>query len=152
MTTKRTIPIFRTVNALSTRVDSLVPNTSSTVNSPTIISGATSTDRLPTCTCVVVFQPIRCRKSLRYTPQYFAMTEPAMSISRIRSQPITQATSSPIVVYVNVYADPATGITRDQEAHNRRRTGMVGDRLGAHGENTRADSHGNAHHRQVPHA
>ncbi len=36
-------------------------------------------------------------KSLRYTPQYFEMTEPAMSISRMRSHPMIHAMISPMV-------------------------------------------------------
>ncbi|VXB93649.1 hypothetical protein PSCLAVI8L_220020 [Pseudoclavibacter sp. 8L] len=37
------------------------------------------------------------------------MTAEAESISRMRSQPMIHASSSPSVAYVNVYAEPATG-------------------------------------------
>ena len=36
--------------------------------------------------------------------------------SRIRSQPIVHATSSPKVAYENVYADPATGTVEANSA------------------------------------
>ena len=41
--------------------------------------------------------------------------------------------------------------TGNQKAQNRRRTRMIGDRLGAHGEYARADRDRDTHHRQIPH-
>ena len=102
MTTNSTMAILSTVIAPSTRAPSLVPNTSSVVKNATMTAGATSMVNGPIARCVSKSQPIRSKKSLRYTPQYFEITDPAMSISRIRSHPMIQATISPTVVYVKV--------------------------------------------------
>ncbi|MNO02360.1 hypothetical protein D3C81_2227400 [compost metagenome] len=63
----------------------------------------------PRCSVVGIGTPNSPNASERYTPQNLAMTAAASSISRMRSQPMIQAASSPIVAYENVYADPATG-------------------------------------------
>ncbi len=47
--------------------------------------------------------------SPRYSDQPLATTEDAKANSRMRSQPMIQATNSPNVAYENVYALPATG-------------------------------------------
>ncbi len=86
------------VSAPSTRAPILVPNTSKAVKNATTMMGAKSKSNDPMVTLVLMFQPISRKKSLRYTPQYLETTEPAMSISRMRSQPITHATISPTVV------------------------------------------------------
>ena len=51
-------------------------------------------------------------------PQYLAMPAPAMSVSRMRSQPMIQAASSPSAVYVKVCAEPATGMTEANSAQH----------------------------------
>ena len=76
----------------------MVPSMSSAVKKATMISGATSKLNDPMAMLVLMFQPINRKKSFRYTPQYLETTEPAMSISRIRSQPITHAMISATVV------------------------------------------------------
>lgn len=90
--------ILSTVIAPSTRAPILVPNTSSVVKNATMMIGAISIWKEPNARLVLAFQPIRRMKSLRYTPQYLEITEPAISISRIRSQPMIQAMISPTVV------------------------------------------------------
>ena len=111
MTTNSTTAILSTVIAPSTRAPIFVPSTSSVVKNATITMGAMSRWNEPIMMFVLKLTPMRRRKSLRYTPQNLEMTEPAMSISRIRSQPMIHAKISPSVAYVNVYAEPATGIT-----------------------------------------
>ncbi len=49
-------------------------------------------------------------------PQYFAITAPAVRVSRMRSHPTIHASSSPMVAYVKVYAEPATGIVEANSA------------------------------------
>ena len=93
-----TMAIFRMVSAPSTRAPILVPSTSSVVKKATMTIGARSKLNEPMEILVLMFQPISSKNWFRYTPQYLETTEPAMSISRIRSQPITHATISPTVV------------------------------------------------------
>ena len=93
-----TMAIFKMVSAPSTRAPILVPITSSAVKKATMMTGARSKLNEPMAMLVLMFQPISSKNWLRYTPQYLETTEPAMSISRIKSQPITHATISPTVV------------------------------------------------------
>ena len=91
------MPILRIVMAPSTRAPILVPNTSSTVKNPTMMIGAMSMWKAPKLRFVFQPRPMSRMKSLRYTPQYFEMTDPAMSISRMRSHPMIHAMISPMV-------------------------------------------------------
>ena len=74
------------------------PDIASTEPSTSPLTMMFSSLNEPMAMLVLMFQPISSKNWLRYTPQYLETTEPAMSISRIRSQPITHATISPTVV------------------------------------------------------
>src|SRR4051794_13542662 len=56
--------------------------------------------------------------SLKYWPQPTAIAATETPYSRIRSQPMIQATSSPIVAYEYVYALPETGIVDASSAYD----------------------------------
>ena len=56
------------------------------------------------------------RRLLRYSPQPTATAATDTPYSRTRSQPMIQATSSPIVTYAYVYALPATGMLEASSA------------------------------------
>src|SRR4051812_20916614 len=56
--------------------------------------------------------------SLKYWPQPTAIAATETPYSRIRSQPMIQATSSPSVAYAYVYALPETGIADASSAYD----------------------------------
>src|SRR3954454_3046657 len=58
------------------------------------------------------------RKALRLPPQPTAIAATETPYSRIRSQPMIQATISPSVAYVYVYALPETGIDDASSAYD----------------------------------
>ncbi|CPU67331.1 Uncharacterised protein [Mycobacteroides abscessus] len=86
-----------TVNTLLTRVLSFVPSARSAVNTATMKTGPHSRSTGPSGIVRGRSMPNSPNASPRYTPQNFAMTADASSISRMRSQPMIHATSSPMV-------------------------------------------------------
>ena len=94
--TNSVIATLMTVNTLFTRVLSLVPSASRAVKTPTITTGPQSRCTPPSSSVVGTSRPNRPNASARYTPQNFAITAEPRSISRMRSHPMIQATTSPI--------------------------------------------------------
>src|SRR6478609_3356048 len=95
--TNSVIATLMIVKMLFTRVLSLVPTASSAVNTATTSTGPQSRSTGPSSSVVGTSMPNSPNASDRYTPQNFAITAAASSISRIRSQPMIHATSSPAV-------------------------------------------------------
>ncbi|MNC75334.1 hypothetical protein D3C75_1268490 [compost metagenome] len=95
--TNSVMPTLMIVKTLLIRVLSLVPIASRVVNTPTTSTGPQSRSTGPRLIVVGMSTPNSENASPRYTPQNFAITAAASSISRIRSQPMIQATNSPAV-------------------------------------------------------
>src|SRR3954454_14943885 len=107
MMTRSTTPSFTATIVMFTTEETLIPMQITAVR----ISTMTAAIRL--CSSpyihVGIVTPADFMTSAKYVDQPTATVLAPSASSRIRSQPMIQAISSPRLAYENVYAEPATG-------------------------------------------